>query len=733
MRDWAARPQPKPDKSAERLAGLLKDPRASPSPSASSTASCAPRTCGVGARNLERLSRDVPRFLPWYLRSASPSAAASASLAPWLIIPIAKRALRAAWSAHLVVDATPEAARQDARASSAQTAPGSTSTCSARRSWARREARRVASTARRRCSSATTSTTSRSRSRRSRSQLSMWAFDETVERRRRAAAAALRARRAAEPAEVHQPRHGGVPRPRPDDRGLRAAARRSRELQRPRGRHRAAGLPARRARRAAAAHRVGDRARVAAGGAGDQGARRQGREPRDGARRRERARLAARAPAEQAGDRHELQARARLGAHARERRRACASASPATTCSTSPSPGCSPRARGVASRRRVRDAARHGHRRRRDAVRERRRRRCCSTRRSCTPASSTPPITYLVRRLEENASERELHVGRVRPRRRRATCSTRERDRFLALARAHLRRRGGRRRPNRTAEPAAATSPCRAAPRTRSRTSPTPTRRSRRTAPGAAHDPRARGRVDARRRARSRAAASRTTPTLERRIAERRRGRRRLGRRSAPSARRAPARRRPTRSRRVRGRAIEVMAAETGKTIAEADAEVQRGDRLRPLLRRAARASSSSVDGARFVPVGAHRRHAAVELPGRDPAGGVLAALAAGSGVIIKPAPQARRSRRRHGRGALGGGRPARRAACSSTSTRARSASSSSPHPAVDRVILTGCVRDRRAVPLVAPRPAAAGRDERQERHHRHADAPTSTSPSPTS
>ncbi len=47
--------------------------------------------------------------------------------------------------------------------------------------------------------------------------------------------------------------------------------------------------------------------------------------------------------------------------------------------------------------------------------------------------------------------------------------------------------------------------------------------------------------------------------------------------------------------------------------------------------------------GGRVRPGIRHGRRAAVELPARDPAGGVLAALAAGSGVVFKPAPQARR------------------------------------------------------------------------------------------
>jgi RHH-type transcriptional regulator, proline utilization regulon repressor / proline dehydrogenase / delta 1-pyrroline-5-carboxylate dehydrogenase len=92
-----------------------------------------------------------------------------------------------------------------------------------------------------------------------------------------------------------------------------------------------------------------------------------------------------------------------------------------------------------------------------------------------------------------------------------------------------------------------------------------------------------------------------------------------------------------------RGRLIEVMASETGKTIAEADVEVSEAVDFARYY--AARATElDEVDGARFVP-----SHLTVVTPPWNfpvaiPAGSVLSALAAGSAVIIKPAPQSKRS-----------------------------------------------------------------------------------------
>jgi RHH-type proline utilization regulon transcriptional repressor/proline dehydrogenase/delta 1-pyrroline-5-carboxylate dehydrogenase len=91
-----------------------------------------------------------------------------------------------------------------------------------------------------------------------------------------------------------------------------------------------------------------------------------------------------------------------------------------------------------------------------------------------------------------------------------------------------------------------------------------------------------------------------------------------------------------------RGDLIAVMMAETGKTFAEADAEVSEAvdfahyyaDDLMRL---------DAVDGARFEPARLTVVAPPWNFPVAIPASGVLAALAAGGGVILKPAPQSPR------------------------------------------------------------------------------------------
>ncbi|HWU57957.1 MAG TPA: aldehyde dehydrogenase family protein, partial [Microbacteriaceae bacterium] len=92
-----------------------------------------------------------------------------------------------------------------------------------------------------------------------------------------------------------------------------------------------------------------------------------------------------------------------------------------------------------------------------------------------------------------------------------------------------------------------------------------------------------------------------------------------------------------------RDRLIEVMASETGKTIAEADVEVSEAVDFAHYY--AARARElDNVQGAVFTPSKVIAVVPPWNFPVAIPAGGVLAALASGSGVIIKPAPQAKRS-----------------------------------------------------------------------------------------
>lgn len=88
-----------------------------------------------------------------------------------------------------------------------------------------------------------------------------------------------------------------------------------------------------------------------------------------------------------------------------------------------------------------------------------------------------------------------------------------------------------------------------------------------------------------------------------------------------------------------RGDLISVMAAEAGKTIAEADVEVSEAIDFANYYAEAAR-ELDAVDGAEFVPDTLTVVTPPWNFPVAIPAGSVLAALAVGSGVVIKAAPQ---------------------------------------------------------------------------------------------
>jgi RHH-type proline utilization regulon transcriptional repressor/proline dehydrogenase/delta 1-pyrroline-5-carboxylate dehydrogenase len=96
-----------PDKSAERLAGVLKDPRGLDFTIGFVDRVVRPEDLRVAGRNLERLSRAVPAFLPWYMRIAIQLGGGFAPLVPWPIVPIARAVLRR-MVGHLIVDATPK-------------------------------------------------------------------------------------------------------------------------------------------------------------------------------------------------------------------------------------------------------------------------------------------------------------------------------------------------------------------------------------------------------------------------------------------------------------------------------------------------------------------------------------------------------------------------------------------------------------------------------------------------
>src|SRR5450830_122605 len=96
-----------PDKSAERLAGVLKDPRGLDFTIGFVDRVVRPEDLRVAGHNLERLSRAVPAFLPWYMRIAIQLGGGFAPLIPWPIVPIAHAVLRR-MVGHLIVDATPK-------------------------------------------------------------------------------------------------------------------------------------------------------------------------------------------------------------------------------------------------------------------------------------------------------------------------------------------------------------------------------------------------------------------------------------------------------------------------------------------------------------------------------------------------------------------------------------------------------------------------------------------------
>ncbi|NVM97098.1 bifunctional proline dehydrogenase/L-glutamate gamma-semialdehyde dehydrogenase [Arthrobacter sp. SDTb3-6] len=93
------------DISAQRLAGVLKDPNGLDFTVGFVDGVIRPEDLAVAGRNLAVLAPKVPAFLPWYMRGAVRLGGAMAPILPQLVIPIARRVLRE-MVGHLIVDAT---------------------------------------------------------------------------------------------------------------------------------------------------------------------------------------------------------------------------------------------------------------------------------------------------------------------------------------------------------------------------------------------------------------------------------------------------------------------------------------------------------------------------------------------------------------------------------------------------------------------------------------------------
>ncbi|SMQ73932.1 L-proline dehydrogenase [Agreia sp. VKM Ac-1783] len=95
-----------PDPSAERLAGVLEDPDGLAFTVGFVDGVARPEDTAVAAKNLQNLGRRVPAFLPWYLRGAVAAGGVFGEVVPGVVVPVARKVLRQ-MVGHLVVDATP--------------------------------------------------------------------------------------------------------------------------------------------------------------------------------------------------------------------------------------------------------------------------------------------------------------------------------------------------------------------------------------------------------------------------------------------------------------------------------------------------------------------------------------------------------------------------------------------------------------------------------------------------
>ncbi len=91
---------------AKRLAQLLKDPAGLDFTIAFVDRVIRPEDLGVAAANLRKISAHTPRFLPWHLRAAVKLGGFVGVFMPWLVVPTARRALRQ-MVGHLIIDASP--------------------------------------------------------------------------------------------------------------------------------------------------------------------------------------------------------------------------------------------------------------------------------------------------------------------------------------------------------------------------------------------------------------------------------------------------------------------------------------------------------------------------------------------------------------------------------------------------------------------------------------------------
>lgn len=104
VRTWlAAAADVKPDASAQQLAGVLKDPAGLDFTVGFVDRVVRPEDNAAAAEALAHIADDVPKFLPWYLQTAVRAGGKVAKIAPGLVVPAAQAALRS-MVGHLIID-----------------------------------------------------------------------------------------------------------------------------------------------------------------------------------------------------------------------------------------------------------------------------------------------------------------------------------------------------------------------------------------------------------------------------------------------------------------------------------------------------------------------------------------------------------------------------------------------------------------------------------------------------
>ena len=105
-RTWVSQAQELPTpKASRRLAGLLQDPNGLEFAVGFVDGVIRPEDLNVAAKNLYQLRKLTPKFLPFGLRFLIGLGANLAPLFPWIVVPIARKVLRSMVS-HLVIDAS---------------------------------------------------------------------------------------------------------------------------------------------------------------------------------------------------------------------------------------------------------------------------------------------------------------------------------------------------------------------------------------------------------------------------------------------------------------------------------------------------------------------------------------------------------------------------------------------------------------------------------------------------